>query len=209
LWDGQSWTVESSNSSAFVTAFTAVSCFAEEQCIVTGYTQSAPGPTTAALAELFANGVWSDVTPTTRALSNLGPLACGALTPSTTCTVLGQATTGIPYTEQWNSSTQSWTDTEGSALFEEPAESLSCLSATWCVAVGRFVGVNGSFRPVANAWNGTGWSLMDTDHLGQTSTDPVYPFTSVSCPSLTFCVAVGQRQALTGQQPEAASWGTP
>jgi hypothetical protein len=49
---------------------------------------------------------------------------------------------------------------------------------------------------------------MNTKAVSGTSSDPANWFSGVSCPSSTFCVAVGSKTAFVGQQPEIASWGT-
>jgi hypothetical protein len=49
---------------------------------------------------------------------------------------------------------------------------------------------------------------MNTSGLSALLTPARY-FNSVSCPSTTFCVAVGAKGLFNQTQPEAASWGTP
>ena len=83
---------------------------------------------------------------------------------------------------------------------------LSCPSVNVCVTVGTQDDYN---MPLAEAWNGTAWTVMDTSEIGAGSVVvPDYTFNGVSCPSSTFCVAVGGEQVLNGQQAAAAWWGT-
>jgi hypothetical protein len=81
-------------------------------------------------------------------------------------------------------------------------DSLSCTSATFCVAAGHYGALfNDRFLggTLAEEWNGASWSRLDTPN-------PVMPgfnenfqssFSAVSCTSSTFCAAVGN-SAVTG-----------
>ena len=67
---------------------------------------------------------------------------------------------------------------------------VSCTSATACTAVGILIGYVGPIlAPVAEAWNGTSWTIQNTP----TPSGAGYPsqFNAVSCTSATACRAVG------------------
>lgn len=76
--------------------------------------------------------------------------------------------------------------------------SVSCPSATFCMAVGAsdfgfdHLGINlvGPIATFAERWDGTGWTVLPTPAAG---VDP--GLASVSCASPTFCVAVGSTQS--------------
>ncbi len=62
--------------------------------------------------------------------------------------------------------------------------SVSCVSASFCVAVG-YVGTNQ--EPLIEAWNGTSWSVIPSpEHSGAGAI-----LNGVSCVSASFCMAVG------------------
>ncbi|MGA2010304.1 MAG: hypothetical protein ABSH51_07200 [Solirubrobacteraceae bacterium] len=82
--------------------------------------------------------------------------------------------------------------------------SVSCASATDCIAVGESAYAQLSaasrasaqdtipgpylYQPLAEQWNGTGWTVLPMPALSDLSTGGLI---SVSCPSTTACVAVG------------------
>src|SRR5579864_6791106 len=67
---------------------------------------------------------------------------------------------------------------------------LSCLSVSFCMAVGGFVTPGGRGRALAQEWNGHAWRI-----LYSASTSQFAP-SGVSCTSTTFCMAVGSNAAL-------------
>jgi len=74
------------------------------------------------------------------------------------------------------------------------ATAVSCVSATFCMAVGTSdfgfdhtqTNLKGPIATFAERWDGTAWSLLPTPHAG-----PGLSLLSLSCVSPTFCVAVG------------------
>jgi hypothetical protein len=64
--------------------------------------------------------------------------------------------------------------------------SVSCLSASECVAVGSTITGSGS-ESLVMVWDGTDWSIVASPNAG-TSNDGLF---SVSCVSASDCVAVG------------------
>jgi len=73
--------------------------------------------------------------------------------------------------------------------------SVSCTSASSCVAVGTIDGpVVLSVTPFAERWNGKTWSMTSVTSRKHMET------TAVSCASATRCLAVGQTVAVTGER---------
>ena len=66
-------------------------------------------------------------------------------------------------------------------------DSVSCSTNDTCIAVGREATGKGSFRALIGSWNGTHWSV-GTSPAVTASDSYLY---GVSCPSATFCMAVG------------------
>src|SRR5439155_9694487 len=73
-------------------------------------------------------------------------------------------------------------------------DSVSCVAATSCTAVGSFLTSNGT-QTLIESWNGAAWSIVPSPNKS-----PDDYLQSVSCASLTSCTAVGAY--LTGSQPE-------
>jgi hypothetical protein len=82
---------------------------------------------------------------------------------------------------------------------------VSCLSISWCMAVGSTVAVSRVGQPVVASWNGSTWSVTQLPLApGQTGW-----FNSVSCASSTRCMAVGGTSTeadLSKSQPLVERW---
>lgn len=85
--------------------------------------------------------------------------------------------------------------------------SVSCMSATECVAVG-YTNAGSAYETLVMVWDGSVWSIVSSPNAG-TSKDELI---SVSCVSATECVAVGRTftgnnayetlvMSLTGPEP--------
>ncbi len=93
------------------------------------------------------------------------------------------------FSEIWNGSAWTLAPTASSAGANTGLNAISCISATFCVAVGQSPGgpyhvQPGTGRPLVELWNGSSWSVQAN------------PATSgslfgVDCRSPSFCVAVG------------------
>ena len=60
--------------------------------------------------------------------------------------------------------------------------SVSCPTASWCMAVGSYTTTSGVQHALAQAWNGTTWQLLKP---------PGTSLASVSCTATWFCLATG------------------
>ena len=81
--------------------------------------------------------------------------------------------------------------------------SISCVSTTWCMAVGSEVvdENNGTTKTVALKWNGTTWNKVTAPI--NSLTDPNPWIDAVSCLSIDFCMEVGYSDQGT---PLAEAW---
>ena len=152
-------------------------------------------------------GHWSlmRVSVTRRPLPGTEPL--GALTGTScpvagTCIAVGADTPAhghaqVGLAEQWNGST--WTMLPTPAAFP-PLQSVSCATATACMAVGD-TGAGGSNAPVAEQWNGTTWTA-ETVPLPAAGGASGTTLTGISCTAANACVAVGS----AGENGDSAVW---
>jgi|SRR5579872_285220 len=103
-----------------------------------------------------------------------------------------------PPAQRWSTMTTTNPSTDNDSLF-----GVSCISASFCVAVGNgsLIGVGGSFGTVAEQWNGSTWSTMNTTDPG-----PGAGLTGVSCTSPRACVAVGGLYNGSVSQTLAEQW---
>ena len=158
-----------------------VSCLSGTFCMAVG-TSGDPGSATT-LAEQWNGKRWTIVT--TPDPGTGGDQLNGVTCLSTTdCVAVGGTASGLTLVESWDGTSWSVSPSptpEAGGLLN----SVSCSGASSCAAVGAQ-----STSPAATLgeeWNGTAWSIVTTP------TEATYPssLTSVSCPSSTYCVAVG------------------
>ncbi|HEX9034648.1 MAG TPA: hypothetical protein VF834_22620, partial [Streptosporangiaceae bacterium] len=158
MWNGKSWKVQTMPGASF-----SVSCVSATFC-------EAVGPASAAN--------WNGTTWTLqqRPGADVEPVAVSCATVTFCMAVDGFAQTAI-----WNGTAWSAGPTvTGFTSQGSPVESVSCVSASFCEAVG-----GGSGGDNAAVWNGTSWTAQPTP-------GPASSFLSaVSCPAVNSCEAVG------------------
>jgi hypothetical protein len=198
-WNGSQW----SNALTFAKAPVGISCPSVSWCMAIGV--NTPGnPRSFLLREEGSTWVQEGGIPQTPSggskLSARG-ISC---TTTTACILVGSYYVEAeakykPLVERWNGT--SWTvqtapsPATGSA--ENAMVSVSCASATSCVAVGT---ANGA--PFAEGWNGTTWSIQSVPVPSPSSESS---FAAVSCSSASACTAVGYYKN-TKKQPLAERW---
>lgn len=121
------------------------------------------------------------------------------------------ASTGVDGTlaETWNRSR--WRNLNGvpdEGTVDNDISGVSCVSPTWCVAVGSWVDNDvgkrsGTRRTLILTWNGSSWAQAASPNPGTTSDT----LSGVSCASTSSCVAVGSSANATGpSQALIAAW---
>jgi hypothetical protein len=81
---------------------------------------------------------------------------------------------------------------------------VSCTAADACTAVGDYSNAAGTFKPLAERWNGSAWRLQRPINLGGPRDSF---FEAVSCTSTSACTAVGGYIDIFGKEvPLAESW---
>jgi len=102
-----------------------------------------------------------------------------------------------------------WAATAGSAAPPAPSPAtaspgtligIDCTATTTCSAVGA-AGVSGSTSPLAEAWNGTSWTVQSTPSAGGADT-----LAGVSCGTPSECLAVGDASLEGDLSPLAELW---
>jgi hypothetical protein len=191
-WNGTAWSVVPSVNVPATTDDTlaSVSCVGPLFCLAVG--TSGQGP----VAETWNGTAWSLVSavlPAGSTSAGLGSVSCVA---TTACEVLGTAvsgSTGTIFGNQWNGSVLSATTaaTPAAAGVTVSATGMSCVSATWCLAVGA-TDTTPTAVPFSEMWNGTAWTLVTTPPAA-TGTGSL--LRAVSCAGTGFCEAVGQSNA--------------
>jgi hypothetical protein len=154
-----------------------VSCSSSAACTAVGeYTNSSGA--LVSLVEGWDGISWtvqSTPNPAGATGSTLSKLSCPS---STACTAVGHYRISpggnVMLAERWNGT--SWAvqsapspgDARGSSLF-----GVSCTSSTACTAVGNYFNSAGFSVTLADAWNGTSWTVQSTPNPSARLTDAV------------------------------------
>jgi hypothetical protein len=186
-WDGSAWTiVPSANPPKGPAQLLGVSCTADAACSAVGDTTKS-----SAFAERWNGSNWtmeSVAKPSGATTYSLTGVACS--TP-TSCIAAGRYATKsapqLPLAEEWNGS--------GWSVLATPVppgaeftflQGVECQSPSSCIAVGGSSQSGPEYAPLAEAWNGSSWTIQDTPTRGIQTW-----LAAISCTSSTKCTAVG------------------
>jgi hypothetical protein len=112
----------------------------------------------------------------------------------------GYGTEGATVAESWDGTSWTVQRTPDTEPLPVRLSASSCANDTSCMGVGWFTDFTGNDVPVAERWDGAGWTLMEPP---PGTASPTH-IAGVSCPSSTSCMAVGtQGQPAT---PFAEKW---
>ena len=172
--------------------FSGVSCWSATGC-------DAVGPSPDSEAELNAlverwNGTAWEVQSTPKSTGasevNLESVSCRS---ASECEATGYAELAgnkhVTLAERWNGTAWSVQSTPINKGENSNLVSVSCASASECVASGFSQPSIGIFAPLAELWNGKEWKILTTATLPKEDEQP--RFESISCPSAKDCIAVG------------------
>ncbi len=205
-WSGTGWTPETTvtPSGGYGGFLTSVSCSSTSYCEAVGQYNNSEEATNAPLAEIWNGSTWAvQVTP---APPNPGPATGSGFysvscTSPDACTAVGYAPSEsfskpeVTLVETWNGS--AWQEQAGPVRAGQ-LNGVSCLSTSFCMAVGTREPSSGPSDSLIELWNGTDWAIQPSPEATNSSLD------SVSCTSSTACTAVGATQV--GTAALAASW---
>ncbi len=170
-WNGSAWTLAATP--AGVTALSAVTCTSTTFCLAVN-----------GAAALSWNGRGWSARPAPVSIGGLGAVWCGS---PRDCMAVGNGGPGSSLAEQWNGT--AWRALRTNRV--DDLGGVSCPRAADCTAVGSRVSPADQGQTLAERWNGRAWSDQATP-AQQAGLD------SVSCPTLTFCMAVGNTPGLVG-----------
>jgi hypothetical protein len=193
-WNGTKWSIEKLPKIPGVLAstFSAVSCTSPSACTAVGVYSNSPG-TQVILAEVLSGTSWSiETTPNVSGaqITSISGVSC---TSAKKCVAVGgsEDSSGTVTTLVENRNGTSWSiesspnvsGGEGSLL-----SAVSCTSTSACTAVGEYDDSSDTELTLAEAWNGTSWSIETTPNPTGAKASLLH---GVSCTSTSACTAVG------------------
>jgi hypothetical protein len=168
-----------------------VACANSAFCVAVGFQNTAPGSDT--LIEQWDGAHWS-IVPSPNAAgageSQLYGVSCAG--PSF-CVAVGVSGPGSTFVnalaEQWDG--HSWSIVNAVNALGPAATQLnavSCLSSSWCTAVGYSKDALANRHALVETWNGTTWTVVTTTPpAGEKNSQ----LNALSCASSSWCMAVG------------------
>ncbi len=208
-WNGTEWSIQSaSNPSGLATnKLFAVSCSSSTACLSVGWYVNSSDVYDAA-AETWNGTEWvihNPAVPSGATLSSMDGVSCSS---STACTAVGaymnSSGTIVTLAERWNGTEWTIQSTPNpSGATRSTFTGVSCSSATACTATGEYVNSSGTTVTLAEAWNGTEWSIQSTSNPSEASGSTLQ---SVYCASSSSCVAIGYSSTSTGWESFSEQW---
>jgi hypothetical protein len=184
-----------------------VSCSSASTCAAVGYYISAAGEQV--LIESGGRGTWSPdpaPSPAGQKVSQLTSVACPTATfclsvgytEATIDTVLAEPLSEVRHGTAWQIAPSPATGTNYGGTLSD----ISCASPSFCVAVGLAETNSGTAklpqtvsRQLIEQWDGTSWTVVPGSvPAGVAASSLNY----ASCPSATFCLAIGTTRAASG-----------
>jgi hypothetical protein len=200
-WNGTSWSLRQAPTSG---PLFGVSCVPGTVfCVTVGRSTAADGP-------IIEN--WSGASsirqpspyPSSTTQAKLEDVSCFS---ESACTAVGSFYGGsgfMPLALRWNGAQWSLQSAPGASGAEgtgSELRSVSCASATSCMAVGSRSA--SSSLAFAERWDGSGWTIVSVPlPAGSSST----LLEDVSCTSPTSCMAVGWQQEGSARKPFSVRW---
>jgi hypothetical protein len=204
-WNGRSWKTSTMKlpAGAFDVGITGVSCAPAADCFAVGSYATLTGDF--ALVETWNGKAWTPSTPPSPAGSHAIVLYGVSCATATSCVAIGASIgkTGFAaIAERWNGVT--WVPATLPAVRgggDSQLTSVSCATATRCVAAGSHDTFNGGESVLIESWNGKAWKVVPA--ANPAGGNDAF-LTGVSCPSARRCVAVG---VAAGSHPGLTGFG--
>jgi hypothetical protein len=209
-WNGTEWSIQEppAPTGAKSSHLLSVSCASSIKCTAAGYFANSSAKELP-LAEVWNGTEWSIQEPPEPKEAEFNGLQGVSCTSSLLCTAVGyfgnSSGKTVPLAERWNGT--AWSVQEPPAPKEAKSSQLrgvSCTSSILCTAVGHFANSSAKELPLAEMWNGAGWSIQETSAPKSAKSSALE---GVSCTSSTECTAVGRFQnGLAVEVPLAERW---
>ena len=189
-WNGAAWSIVTSPStSATINTLSGVSCASSSFCVAAGY--AGAGANEQTLIEQWNGVAWSIVTSPDTSATLENELDAVSCVTSSFCVATGYARNGTvaqTLVEQWKGAAWSIVASPStSATLDNDLYSVSCVTATFCVAAGS-AGTSTTYVNLVEQWNGTTWSIETTPDANAAFGDALL---AVDCFGPTSCVAGG------------------
>jgi hypothetical protein len=204
-WNGKTWATQTTPSGTPKDLW-GVSCSSTSSCLAVGY-YSKGASNELALAEDWNGKVWGSQTAPDPKGSQGTYLSTISCVSAKACAAVGnyQGSSGLlGASEIWNGKTWAVAATPAPASGDsDTLNTVSCISATACTAVGFSQDSAGNNTVIVESWNGKSWAA-------ETAVEPTSATSAtlqgISCASATACMATGSYKKGTNTYNLAEYW---
>jgi hypothetical protein len=211
MWNGTSWLITPSpdETAGGDDYLNGVSCSSSSFCAAVGYYYDVSTDSFQPLTESWDGTGWVFAASADTSAADDDVLSGVSCPSASFCSAVGayyDSGTGadLPLAETWDGSSWSVVAAPEPVGADGYLSGVSCVSASFCTAVGYSVGSAGIDQTLAETWNGTSWSITPSPDTSATDDDYL---SGVSCVSASFCTAVGYSVGSTGTyQALAETW---
>jgi hypothetical protein len=200
------WTVEPaptvSQTDSETLSVNGVACPTSNFCVAVG----SQGFPQSALIEQWNGSSWASVNaPDPGGVAFLQSVSCAGPSFCIAVGIVEGSTTTVALIEQWNGSAWSIATPAALPVGTQSAEFLgvSCVSSSFCVAVGTITIAGFSPGTLDEFWDGSSW---DTTHPAVGLNGEQAQFNAVSCVSQSFCMVAGQQGPTPDPSPLVEQW---
>jgi hypothetical protein len=207
-WNWSSWKIVNppDPSPTISSGLDAVKCTSSVFCIAVGHWDNSSTETFELESEVWNGTSWSlkPIPPTPKGATSPRLWGLSCVSP-TWCMAVGDYDKGSSQpllSEIWNGS--KWTmhlPPDPSGVVSNALIGVSCVSTTFCNAVGDSLNSKFAFESLGEIWKGKSWTIDPTPSAGKKVASTLF---DVSCLSTTFCLTVGEFAA----QWNGSSWTT-
>ncbi len=188
-WSGSGWTITGAANTSYTqdNFLNGVSCVSTSLCMADGYYTNA-GTEQTLIAEGSSWALVSSPNAAGSVTDELNGLSCAT---SISCMSVGYYAVGSneqTLIEKWNGTAWSVVGSPNMNSTQDTLHGISCVSSTFCMSVGAYF--NGSMnQTLTEKWHGGTWNVIASPNAGSTGYSEL---DSVSCATITFCMAVGE-----------------
>jgi|HubBroStandDraft_4_1064222.scaffolds.fasta_scaffold06127_2 hypothetical protein len=180
-----------------------VSCASASFCVTAGSYFSGNSETPGfdqTLIEAWNGSSWSIASSPNTSNTQWNQLYGASCASASFCVAAGYSDNnsgfGQTLIEAWNGSSWSIVSSPNSNMQNSVLTSVSCASASFCVAAGYSYDASDLFQTLIETWNGSNWSIASSPNTTSTQDNVL---AGVSCVSASFCVAAGSSENTSGQ----------
>jgi hypothetical protein len=203
-WNGTAWSTQTTYSPPPLTSakLKGVSCPSSTLCVAVARNFAKSN----SFIETWNGSAWSLVKTATEETSFVGEMKKISCPSTTYCMVVGANSSGALqswkyyYLSGFGWLVETKTPSTPTGATSPALKDVSCSAESACTAVGSYKTESGEWKALVERWNGSAWSTQSAPNPSEGNAGEA--MLGVSCPSSTFCTAVGKANS----KPFAETW---